>query len=165
MTPKTFLFAACLVPMLGCSAVAPTVPDVLRPGANAKFALTVSARGMQIYECRNGQWAFVAPEAELFDTSGRAFGSHGAGPFWQARDGSRVVAGVTARLDAPEAGAIPWLLLAAKPADGTATPGALQGVTHIQRVNTAGGSAPTGACQPGHPLRVPYRADYHFYKS
>lgn len=165
MNPKTLLLAAGLVPLLAACSVAPNVPDVLRPGADARLTLTTSARGVQIYECRAGQWAFVAPQADLFDAAGRAMGTHGAGPFWQASDGSRVVASVTAKADAPEAGAIPWLLLAARPADGPATPGLLAGVTHIQRVNTAGGSAPTGGCQPGHPLRVPYRADYHFYKS
>ncbi|KQW42428.1 MULTISPECIES: DUF3455 domain-containing protein [unclassified Roseateles] len=164
MNLRTLLAAASLAPALAaCSAM----PDALHPGPGATLALTASARGVQIYECRAGQWAFVAPQAELFDSAGRAMGTHGAGPFWQAADGSRIVASVTARADAPAAGAIPWLLLAARPApDSPVTHGLLVGVTHIQRVNTAGGSAPTGACQPqGHPLRVPYRADYHFYKS
>jgi Protein of unknown function (DUF3455) len=164
MTMKTFLLAGTLLPALAaCSAV----PEALRPGAGATLALTASARGVQIYECRAGQWTFVAPQAEMFDSAGRAMGTHGAGPFWQAADGSRIVASVTARADAPAAGAIPWLLLAARPApDSPVTHGLLVGVTHIQRVNTAGGSAPSGTCQAaGHPLRVPYRADYHFFKS
>ena len=165
MNLHTFLRAASLAPALAaCSAVAPPpVPDLLQPGPGARLALTASARGVQIYECRNGQWAFVAPQAELFDTAGRRIGTHGAGPFWQAEDGSRVLASVTAKADAPAAGAIPWLLLAVRP--GGEAPGVLAGTTHIQRVNTAGGSAPSGACTTAHPLRVPYSADYHFYKS
>lgn len=171
MSLKTFLLTASVAPVLAaCAALTPpatTVPDTLHPGAGATLALTTSARGVQIYECRAGQWSFVAPEAELFDAKGRTLGTHGAGPFWQANDGSRIVAGVTARADAPVAGAIPWLLLAARPAGNSpATPGVLVGVTHIQRVNTAGGSAPAGGClSAGQPLRVPYSADYHFYKS
>ena len=169
MSLKTNVLAAGLAPVLAaCTAVAtPPVPDALHPGAGARLALTASARGVQIYECRSGQWTFVAPQAELFDTAGRRIGTHGAGPFWQASDGSRIQASVSARADAPAAGAIPWVLLAARPAgDGPATAGVLAGLTHIQRVNTAGGSAPTGACESaGHPLRVPYSADYHFYKS
>lgn len=169
MNLKTFLLAASVAPVLAaCATPGPTpVPDAVRPGADATLVLTTGARGVQIYECRAGQWSFVAPEAELFDAAGRMIGTHGAGPFWQAHDGSRVVASVTARADAPVAGAIPWLLLAARPArDSPVTQGLLVGITHIQRVNTAGGSAPAGACQPtGQPLRVPYSADYHFYKS
>jgi hypothetical protein len=171
MSLKTLLLAASAAPVLAaCSAVAPKptpVPDALRPGAGATLVLTASARGVQIYECRDGQWSFVAPQAELFDAAGRTIGTHGAGPFWQAGDGSRVVGSVTARADAPAAGAIAWLLLAARPAgDPPATRGLLVGITHIQRVNTAGGSAPAAACaSPGQPLRVPYSADYHFYKT
>lgn len=167
MTPRLLLLAASLAPALAACIAATPIPDALRPGAGATLALTAHARGVQIYECRAGQWAFVAPQAELFDAAGRRMGTHGAGPFWQVADGSRVLATVTARADAPATGAIPWLLLAARPAaDGPTSAGQLTGVTHIQRVNTAGGNAPAGACQPaGHPLRVPYSADYHFYKS
>ena len=148
-----------------CAAAAPlVVPAVLQPGPDARPVLTVSARGLQIYECRAGQWTFVAPQAELFDAAGRVIGTHGAGPYWQASDGSRVLASVTARADAPVAGAIPWLLLGARPDNGTK--GLLTGTTHIQRFNTAGGSAPATPCtHPGQPLRVPYTADYHFYRT
>ena len=54
-------------------------------------------------------------------------------------------ASVAARADAPVAGAIPWLLLTAQ-AERHARAGALAGVSHIQRLNTAGGVAPAGAC-------------------
>lgn len=149
----TALLAAC----------AAAVPPALQPAAGTTMTLTAAARGVQIYECREGRWAFVAPQAELFDAAGRPIGTHGAGPFWQAHDGSRVVASVQASTAAPAAGAIPWLLLAAR-AEGRS--GMLGGITQIQRVNTAGGSAPAGACStPGQPLHVPYRADYHFYRS
>jgi hypothetical protein len=75
------------------------VPDKLRPGASESLAMVVPAKGVQIYECRarKGQgggyeWAFVAPEAELFDARGARIGRHYAGPHWEAADGSRVVA-------------------------------------------------------------------------
>ncbi|HUG24463.1 DUF3455 domain-containing protein [Piscinibacter sp.] len=169
MNLRTLPQAASAALMLAaCAAVTPTpVPDALRPGAGATLAMTASARGVQVYECRAGQWTFVAPEAELFDAAGCTIGTHGAGPTWQANDGSRVVASVTTRADAPVAGAIPWLLLTARRAsESHDTHGLLVGITHIQRVNTAGGSAPAGACQtPGQPLRVAYAADYRFYRS
>lgn len=149
----TALLAAC----------AAAVPPALQPAAGTTLTLAAAARGVQIYECRDGRWAFVAPQAELFDAAGQTIGTHGAGPFWQARDGSRVVASVQASTAAPAAGAIPWLLLSARADERS---GLLAGVTHIQRINTAGGSAPASACTtPGQRLHVPYRADYHFYRS
>jgi hypothetical protein len=168
MNSRTFpLAATAALALTACVAMPTPVPDALRPGPGATLAMTAAARGVQIYECRAGQWSFIAPQAELFDAAGRAIGTHGAGPHWAHRDGSRVVASVATRADAPVAGAIPWLLLAARPDNATpGTPGALTGITHIQRVDTAGGIAPAGACQSaGQPLRVPYVAAYHFYRS
>jgi len=168
MNKNLLLQAAGVAPLLAaCSATPlPPAPEALRPPAGATLALSASARGVQIYECQGQQWRLVAPQAELFDAAGQRIGTHGAGPFWRLSDDSRVIASVAARADAPTAGAIPWLLLAARPAAGGAARGLLVGVTHIQRINTAGGSAPTGNCEShGRPLRVPYSADYHFYKS
>lgn len=145
-------------------ATAPAVPENLVP-ANATLAMVMPARGVQVYECRRdpkapvAQWAFVAPDAELYDMGGRRIGTHGAGPYWQADDGSRVVAKVHARADAPN-GAIPWLLLEAS---STGREGTLSKVTHIQRVNTSGGNAPPRACLPGEQARVGYTADYRFF--
>jgi hypothetical protein len=42
-------------------ASAVTVPDNLKPGGSEKLARVVPAKGVQIYECRDGKWAFVAP--------------------------------------------------------------------------------------------------------
>jgi len=47
----------------GCAS-AVQVPENLNPGANESLALVVPAKGVQVYECRDGKWAFVAPEAE-----------------------------------------------------------------------------------------------------
>lgn len=97
------------------------VPDKLKPGANESLAMIVPAKGVQIYECRvrkdqvgGYEWAFVAPEADLFDTRGNRIGRHYAGPHWEATDGSKILGTVKERADAPVADAIPWLLLAAK---------------------------------------------------
>jgi hypothetical protein len=159
------LFAATALGS-GVAAAAIAAIAALAPPAGEQHAFTLAARGVQIYECRADAnaapgWAFVAPDAELFDDSGRRVGSHGAGPFWQAQDGSRVVAAVKQRSDAPQAGAIPWLLLAATVRSGS---GLFGEVSSIQRVDTRGGSAPAGACAIGQVLRVPYAAAYHFFK-
>jgi hypothetical protein len=145
------------------AATAPPDTSSIAPPADARLALTLAARGVQVYECRDQAWAFVAPEAVLLDTQGREVGTHGAGPHWQLGDGSRVQGRVTARVEAPGQHHIPWLLLAAQA--GSAAPSALAGVSHIQRLNTWGGLAPAGACEHRQAVRVAYTADYLFFKS
>ena len=66
----------------GCATTV-QVPERLKPGSNESLALVVPAKGVQIYECRAGKWAFVAPEAELFDRAGKKIGKHYAGPHWE----------------------------------------------------------------------------------
>jgi hypothetical protein len=70
---------------------------------------------------------------------------------------------VKERADAPQADAIPWLLLTAK---SVGAPGSFGKVTSIQRVNTVGGVAPKVACSQnslGANARVTYTADYYFF--
>jgi hypothetical protein len=147
----------------------PELPPQLRPAPDQALALIVPARGVQIYECRQADpaaapaWAFVAPEAELFDGRGHKIGQHGAGPRWRASDGSTIVGTLQQRADAPAPGAIPWLLLAARN-DGP--PGLFSRVSSVQRVNTVGGLAPATGCSrdtAGTAVRVAYTADYHFF--
>ena len=160
---------AALALGLAACATAPAVPipAALVAGANESLAMVVPARGVQIYQCRakgdSHEWSFVAPDAELLDARGNVIGQHGAGPFWRALDGSQVSATLKARADAPVAGAIPWLLLAAR---DTGPKGAFSAVTSIQRVNTAGGLAPSTPCTgaiAGKQERVHYTADYRFF--
>jgi hypothetical protein len=174
---KPFAFASFLTVLLaGGHAIAqPSSPSAglaqkLKLGADESLAMIVPAKGVQIYECRavKGQeggyeWAFVAPEADLFDTRGRKIGQHYAGPSWEAADGSRIVGSVKARADAPEDGAIPWLLLGAK---SVGQDGAFSHVSSVRRVKTAGGIAPGTGCSAataGSLARVPYTADYYFF--
>ena len=146
----------------GCASTVP-VPDNLKPAANESLALIVPAKGVQIYECRAGSWAFVAPQADLFDRAGKKIGTHYAGPHWEAADGSKIVGAVKQRADAPAAGNIPWLLLGTKSVGGE---GAFSKVTSIQRVATTGGVAPAGSCaQAGAQVRVDYTADYYFFSA
>lgn len=159
---------AVVLSLAACAGAPPVVwPPALEPGPGEVQQLALSARGVQIYECRGdagaAAWAFVAPEATLFDASQRAVGRHGAGPFWQLDDGSRIVGTPKARADAPVADAIPWLWLTARSEGGA---GALSTVTAVRRLHTAGGTAPRDGCDAatrGRTARVPYSADYHFY--
>jgi Protein of unknown function (DUF3455) len=164
----TLLVAACASPQPPTSMV--RVPDKLKPGANESLAIIVTAKGVQIYECRarkdqvgEYEWAFVAPEADLFDARGNRIGRHYAGPHWESTDGSKIFGTVKERADAPVADAIPWLLLAAK---SVGSEGSFSKVTSIQRVSTVGGVAPKAGCSQaavGTPARINYTADYYFF--
>src|SRR5262249_61330423 len=106
-------------------------------------------------------WTFQAPAAVLYDSDGNEVAIHYAGPTWESESGSKVVgarvAGVTV-----DPTAIPWLLLRAVSSEG---PGVLDGTTYIQRVNTVGGLAPaTPPTAAGQVARVPYTADYFFFR-
>ena len=129
-----------------------------------KVSSHLYAEGVQIYRWNGTSWVFVAPEAALFADAGgnSAAGIHYAGPTWESASGSRVVGTVLERCT-PDPSAIPWLLLGATFSQG---PGVFHRVTFIQRVNTAGGLAPT---EPGdfvgEVARVPYTAEYYFYRA
>jgi hypothetical protein len=164
---KSIGFTGVLVLVGGCAASS-IIPEQLNPGAKETMTLIVPAKGVQIYECRANkagayEWAFVAPEAELFDTTGKPIGKHYAGPSWEASDGSKIAGATKARADAPAANAIPWLLLGTKSVGGE---GSFSKVTSVQRVNTVGGVAPKVGCSQdnaGTPARIPYSADYYFF--
>jgi hypothetical protein len=146
----------------------PDIPAALEPAAREALADTLSAKGVQIYECRaestsGPAWKFIAPEADLFDTDGEQIGLHGAGPFWQAVDGSRIVGQVKARTEAPTRGALPWLLLITQ---STGAAGRFSTVTSIQRIDTVGGLAPAEPCTAeliGVRTRTPYTAIYRLF--
>ena len=163
----TPVIAACAGPQSTGSTAG--VPANLKPGANESLAMILPAKGVQIYECRASkdqagyEWAFVAPQADLFDARGNRVGRHYAGPSWEAADGSKVVGAVKERADAAAANAIPWLLLTAKP---VGSKGLLSNVASIQRVNTVGGVAPKAGCsqaEAGKAARIDYTADYYFF--
>jgi hypothetical protein len=161
---------ACLAAGFASAEGATELPSQLRAAEAEMLAMTLQARGVQVYECRavKGsqyayEWALVGPDAQLRDAQGQLAGRHYAGPRWEASDGSRIVGTVKTRADAPQADAIPWLLLAAK-SDGP--DGTFSKVSSVQRVNTTGGVAPASGCSEatvGTPARVDYTADYRMY--
>ncbi len=110
-----------------------------------------------------GAWEFTGPETVLFNENGNLVGTHGAGPSWSSTDGSTVIGTVKGRVDAPQSGDIPWLLVSTKPND---KPGTFSSVTGIHRVNTRGGVSPSRGCTSqdnvGSKSAVDYSADYVF---
>jgi Protein of unknown function (DUF3455) len=150
----------------------PIVPDRIAVDDGHKPFLLGHAIGVQIYTCMTVPggfaWSPATPRAELYDDQGNSIIKHFGGPSWQAKDGSKVVAG---RVDGVtvDASAIPWLLLKST----SSTPGPdgdrLAGTTYIQRIATTGGLPPAAAdCNSGTAgtaREVPYTADYLFWKA
>jgi hypothetical protein len=76
---------------------------------------------------------------------------------------STVFAARVASAPAPDATAIPWLLLEATSHRGA---GRFDAVTFVQRLATKGAVAPTSCCDADHvgsEVLVSYDADYFFY--
>jgi Protein of unknown function (DUF3455) len=162
--------------MLRCPAL---VPAALNPPPGTTLEAGMAARGVQTYVCTAPAagaaapaWVLKAPHAVLSDgaeTAATHFAGPGAAsspasaPIWQALDGSRLTGTKVATAAAPDGKSIPWLLLRTASSGG---PGRFVDVTWIQRLDTAGGAAPTTGCDAAHlnaEVLVPYRADYFFY--
>lgn len=195
MNQRKFLFhsarnlAGSMLALLLCASIptlqaqtdnrAPNVPDAIKVQDDNRVSFHAYAEGVQIYVCRNTgtteipvyAWVFSRPEAVLYDAEGNVVGLHHlitvpelnfTGPGWETESGSYVVGRRIAGVNV--AGTIPWLLLQAVTNSG---PGVLNGTTYIQRVNTAGGVAPTTGCDADHlgqEASVPYTAEYYFYR-
>ncbi len=151
--------------ILAGTVVAQTPASLVPAGESEK--MNYAAIGVQIYECKQGEkgaaWSFVAPEADLFDSTGKLVGKHYAGPAWESSDGSKIVGSVKARADSSRSGAIPHLLLTAK-SEGRG--GVLDNVSSLQRINTLGGIAPASGCDAskiGQQSRVYYSANYVYF--
>lgn len=148
-----------------------STPDLPTPACDSlevpvgnRVSSRLYALGVQIYRWTGSSWVFVAPEAGLYADAGYngQVGIHYGGPTWEANDGSTVVAARQADCT-PFPGTIPWLRLGAT---STSERGRFAGVTYIQRVNTIGGTAPaTAGAFVGEEARVPYSAEYYFYRA
>ena len=134
-----------------------SVPEAIRVPPGNRLIAQFAAQGVQVYQCTGGAWTFLEPIAALGYPSPAVI--HFRGPSWESiRDGSLVEAATVA--SSPVAGAIPQLLLKATKTRGT---GIFGNVTFVQRLDTAGGLAPTTTCKDGQTQGVPYTADYLFY--
>ena len=123
--------------------------------------------GSQIYACTaqpDGSFAFTQHDVEAHQTGGihHTFVQPVSGPpQWQAADGSAVTGKVVAR-NANGDGNIAELSLDATQIG--ASTGLLAHVVEVLRLNTVGGIAPAGTCDPqATPIvNIPYQADYVF---
>jgi hypothetical protein len=164
----TLAALALLMPALAAPARG-DCPNVQVQAGNT-LALRVYAVGVQTYRWSGMSWDPAGPEAVLYAEDGNhaVVGTHHASPagptrpVWESVSGSKVVGTVLERCN-QDPDAIPWLLLGAVSSQG---PGVFNQVTFIQRINTAGGKAPSvpGSAE-GQMASVPYTAEYLFYKA
>jgi hypothetical protein len=166
MTRAAGIAAAILI---GAGGAAGADQATVAPPAGSQLVLELFADGVQIYTCDSKDggygWSFNAPDARLFDKQGRQIGTHFSGPTWNLDDGSGVNGEVVAKADAPEPGAIQWLLLRVKSHQGA---GALSAVIYIRRTDTKGGLAPKAGCDAQHlseQARMRYSATYEFFSA
>ena len=156
------------IPASGQAVPRPDVPEQIKAPASEQVVLQVHATGSQIYVCKGGAdgkfgWSLKAPDAELHDQQGAVVGHHYAGPAWKLNDGSEVTGKAVARVDAPDADSIPWLLVSVT---GHSGEGTLSRVSSIQRIHTKGGQPPAAGCdesKQGSEVKSSYTADYYFY--
>jgi hypothetical protein len=161
------LLYATLLGLIASATGASSEESIVPAPQGATLLLEAAAQGVQIYSCEKAadayRWAFKAPDAALFDNTGRQIGTHFAGPAWQLADGSKISGEVVAQAPSPQPHAIAWLLLRVKSHDGS---GALSKVGLVRRVDTQAGVAPASACdatRASTEARMRYTARYLFY--
>ena len=123
------------------------------------------AQGTQVYECLpgGGAWTSVSRWPRSSTTPGATSASTVAGPSGAPTTASRVVGATQASAPARDpAQDVSLLLLRATANSGE---GRFAAVNFIQRLDTRGGAAPAGPCDPAvnSILEVPYHAVYYFY--
>jgi Protein of unknown function (DUF3455) len=165
----------------------PSVPSDIQVPAGKKAFVEGHAVGTQNYICLPSAsgfaWTLFGPQATLFKDNGGQIITHFLSPnpdesgtaraTWQhSKDTSTVWAAAIASSSNPKfvaRGAIPWLLLrVVGDQPGPTGSDQLLETTHIQRLNTSGGMAPSTGCSRstdvGTKALVSYTADYVFYK-
>ncbi|SKA68187.1 Protein of unknown function [Thiothrix eikelboomii] len=176
MNPSILALASAAVLIAACStsSMKPVelLPTTIQVPAGHNMAMETVGVGEITYQCRIKQgaasefeWAFVGPDAVLFNRSGQVVGRYYGPPAtWENNDGSKVTGKQLATAPAGE-GNIPLQLVKANPAMGN---GMMQGVTYIQRLAIKGGAAPAHSCSAsnlGNKVIVKYQADYIFWKA
>jgi Protein of unknown function (DUF3455) len=185
----TMLFAALTTsfPQAASDITPPPVPANLIVPDTFKAYFIGHALGTQNYVCLPSgaafKWTLFGPQATLFDDDNEQVITHFFSPnpvengviraTWQhSKDtsavwGRAVETSTDSNFVAP--GAIAWLKIQIVGAQyGPDWGDKLTATTYIQRVKTAGGTAPATGCtvpaEVGNVLFVPYTADYVFYR-
>jgi hypothetical protein len=168
----------------------PPVPANLKVAGGSKAFLVGHAKGTQNYVCLPARgsfaWSLFTPEATLlseqleqltthfFSVNPNPADKNAIRATWQdSRDTSAVWAKVAPDGSSTDPafvqpGAVAWLLLdVVGTREGPTGGDTLTVTTQVQRLNTAGGIAPSTGCSQstdvGRRAFVPYTADYFFY--
>jgi len=164
VTVSAFLITGFAVPVHAKDNRAPAVPPEIEVAEGNRVHFHGFGVGVQIYTWNGVSWGTAVPEATLFDNDGNIVAIHFAGPTWESNSGSKVVGALPPKAVIVDPNSIPWLRLSAVAAS-TEGPGIFDNTTFIQRVNTVGGKAPSvNGAVVGQVARVPYTADYFFYR-
>ncbi|MCZ4312180.1 DUF3455 domain-containing protein [Comamonadaceae bacterium G21597-S1] len=180
MHVRLVITIAAVAAVSACAGPAPSMapysqaglPAAIQVPAGHMVAMQTMAAGDITWQCRakadmpgQFEWVFAGPDAGLKDRSGRTVGKYYGPPAtWESVDGSRIT-GKQLAIAPAGSGNIPLQLVQADPAKGM---GAMQGVSHVQRVNTRGGVAPAAGCSAasqGEKQVVRYTADYVFWRA
>lgn len=180
-TASVALLAACATPrttppVAGAPSTSPAPAPVAGPSlgffskikapSSTEPTLQLASRGVQIFRCEKREaqlaWVFRQPQADLLDANGKTVGKHGANFSFEHDDGSRLVSTIVAYDEASKPTDLRWLLLTTR----SFGKGALENVTHAQRVNTSGGIPPVRceASQLNQLLRIDFTSDFVFYR-
>lgn len=167
------LCAASALPALADDNRAPEVPPEIGVGETNRVHFHGFGVGFQVYTWNGTSWGGAVPDAVLLNGDNAVVATHFGvfddngrfvGPAWQSNSGSEVLGALPPAAVTMDTNSIPWLRLKAVD-DRTHGPGVFAETTFIQRVNTVGGKAPAAnGIFVGQVARVPYTADYFFYR-
>jgi len=141
------------------------------PNGNSIVA-TLYAIGVQKYKSEQivgsspvaYQWVFVAPEADLYDSTDAKVGTLSVGPAWQLSPTDSMFGqnfNPPRKSPSPDPESIDWLLL--MPQLGRTATGVFANVTYVQCIDTHGGKAPSAPpVNEGQAISVGYTAVYRF---
>ncbi len=173
------LAAGAAVLMAGCSAPRPlaeyltrqpTLPADIRVPAGHQAVLEARGIGELQYECQATsrapwQYAWLPRDRsiELRDTANNSIMLARSARAWIHRDGSELVVREFVEVD----NGAPNLPLQRARVEASTLPGTLSNISYIQRIRTVGGLPSVRNCsaaEVGMRVRVPYEADYVFWR-
>jgi hypothetical protein len=141
------------------------LPQPVQVPRGNQIAFEAVGRGEITYQCRANAWVFVAPLLTLSTRAGEGIIEYEGPPAkFSHKDGSLIIANAVAAAPS-SAGNLPFQLFSANRAN---TLGAMMGITYVQRVANVGGVAPARPCALqnfNESTKVPFQADYIFYRS
>ena len=141
------------------------------PNGNSRVT-TFYAIGVQKYKAQQipgsnplaYQWVFVAPEADLYDSTNTKVGTQSAGPTWQLSPADSMFGqnfNPPRMAPSPDPESIDWLLMMLQ--TGKIASGVFANVSYVQRIDTHGGKPPaTPPVSADQTINVGYTAIYRF---